>query len=1108
VSPAPVRGAPVSIQGPPPDAEARERIRSALDVNLLVEAGAGSGKTTSLVDRLMAYVARGEAVDRLAAVTFTRKAAGELRERFQLALEKAAREARDRATGGDTAAPAEAERYEQALTGLDGAFLGTIHAFCARLLRERPIAAGIDPSFEEVTEAAWDQLRADFWRRFLEGRVLAADPMVARLLELGVQPTTLGQAFAERIKHPDVDFSSPQTPVPDVAAVRTRLEKLLDRSDAFLPHEEPEDGWDPLQLTCRALGFSRRAAEWAQPPGFLRELGDLTKSNLGITQKRWSADKDVKAAVKVLAADFLDLLEGPGADLLTQWREHRYPAVLRFLDAAMRDFERERLTSGKLGFEDLLLRSRDLLKNDRGARRELGERYAHLLVDEFQDTDPIQAEICFLLASDPASGDDWRAVALRGGALFVVGDPKQSIYRFRRASFDTYRMVKERFAQCGDVLQLTASFRCAPEIAGFVDAHFRRTFPAADSEEQAAFAPMQPWGAAASAAGRVCYYAFEADAKASRVPELREDAQLLASWIAERMQAGAPAESFLVLTPQVADTTEIVRELGARNVPVSLTGGRFQERDEVAELLVILRALADPDNPVLVAAALESWCFGLSPLDLLEGRDAGLVIGISHPPASDATAAGRALRTLHEWWTRAHAWPLEEVVERILDETGLLALAAASDLGESRAGSLVKLVAALRETSGAASGISGLVETVQDMLAHAEGGAQLRPERRDAVRVMNLHKAKGLEADIVVLAAPADTAEHEPAAHVARSGDAGARSGMLIQDGDDLVAQPPDWAALADREARFQDAERERLLYVAATRAKRELVVARLERRATKAGEARESKALWKPFDVALLGDGAKLACAIAAAPGRQRLSDAADELQARIGAVAARRSAAGRATIGTTSVTRSAKEEQTERRAADADWSASSQGPPVRGRGRAWGSAVHRVIEGLGRGRRGADLLAFARAVAVDERPARTAGAAAADAADPDASAAELAAVAERAWESATAQGPGTAGARFVEWPLAVAETAADGVQRVTEGVVDMAAFDGVSWHVLDWKTEVDDAAWDARVEAYQAQVGRYAAIISRLRGEPVAGRLVRIPPPSAPAPGQERSE
>ena len=1084
---APRAAAAATATAPPPDQEARERIRTALDVNILVEAGAGSGKTASLVDRLMAYVERGDAVETLAAVTFTRKAAAELRERFQFALEAKAREARAKGGAGDAAAAAVADTCDRAVAGLDGAFLGTIHSFCARLLRERPIAAGLDPSFEEVTEAAWALLCGDFWRRWVEGRVIAGDPMVEELRALGVHPTSLQQGFSSRIKYQDVDFPAQPSPRPDVAAVREALERLLDRALPFLPPDEPPAGWDDLQLTCRRMGYLRSQPVWGDEIGFLELLAERA-SKCGVTQNRWSDDLKIKKVVKQLSDDFQVFVGGQVASLLTHWRQHRYPAVVRFLDAALAAFRRERLDAGLLGFEDLLLCARDLLRDDRDARRDLGRRYAHLLVDEFQDTDPVQAEVCFLLASEPESGDDWRSVALRPGALFVVGDPKQSIYRFRRASFDTYKMVKERFNQCGEVLHLTACFRCAPGIAGFVESHFRTALPVDDSEEQAAFAPMQPWGRAATAKGGVSHYTVGTGARTSRESVLAADAENLASWIARRIAQGEPPESFLILTYRRADTTRLVRELGERNVPVVLSGGKFEERSELAELLVVLRALADPDNQVLVAAALEGWCFGLSPLDLLTALDDGLSLTVSQPPSRADSAAGRALERMHGWWLRSQAWPLEEAVERLLDETGLLAFAAASELGEARAGALTRLVASLRETAGFGSGLPGLVEAVEESLAGAEGGVQLRPERRGAVRVMNLHKAKGLEGEIVVLAAPAEEKKHEPTEHVARTDANGPGSGLLISDDKTVIAQPVGWADMAEAEARFAAAEEERLRYVAATRARRELVVARWEKTYA-SGKVQLGESYWAPFEAALQKQGSGIPMVVDAPAGRQRLELPADALHARIAQVDAARAAAGRKTMTTTSVTRSAKSELAEFRAEDATWAATPSAVEFRGRGRAWGSAVHRVIEGMGRGRAGQSLRAFAAAVAVDE------GLAAASA-EADKVADELVAVAQRVSATAPASLREPAAVRQVEWKVAVSEKDESGVEHVTEGVIDAAVYDGRAWQVLDWKTDdVDEPTWASRAVGYQAQVDRYAKIVARLHGTPAAGSIVRTP-------------
>jgi ATP-dependent helicase/nuclease subunit A len=1079
---------------PPPDQAARDRIRTALDANILVEAGAGAGKTTSLVDRLMAYVERGDPVESLAAVTFTRKAAAELRERFQVRLEARARETRARADAGDAEAAVAASRCETALASLDGALLGTIHSFCARLLRERPIAAGLDPSFEEVEDVAWQQLRDDFWRRWVEERVLADDPAVAELRALGVHPTELGGGFAEVITYPDVDFTAPPVPRPDVAAARAGLEKLLAEALKLLPDDEPADGWDPLQMRCRRLRYQRSRPSWGEDLGFLEALAELCGASTSVTQKRWSMDPTTKKAAGALKKDFDAFITGAGGALLAAWTEYRYPTVLRFLNAATGAFERERRRTGKLGFGDLLLGARDLLRDDADARRELGRRYAHLLVDEFQDTDPIQAEVCFLLAADPDSGGDWRTVELRPGALFVVGDPKQSIYRFRRASFDTYRAVKERFRKAGEVLELVACFRCAPAIAGFVEAHFRTSLPAEDADEQAKFAPITPWGAAAGVPGSVAHYAVTVAAKrAGRGTVLPADATQLASWIARRVADGTAPESFLVLTYRRADTALLARELGERNVPVSLTGGNLEERDELAELLVILRALADPDNPVQVAAALEGWCFGLSPLDLLNGRDAGLRFGISQPPDALDADAGRALGRLHEWWERSRSWPAEEVIERLLDETGLLAHAAASDLGEVRAGALLRLAAALRDASASAGGLAGLVEAVERSLAESEGGVQLRPERRDAVRVMNLHKAKGLEADVVVLAAPAGESEHEVVRHVARGGAGGGRSGFLIRNGKQVIAQPAGWDEMAAVEARYLAAEEERLRYVAATRAKRELVVARLEKTYAD-GHVEVGGAHWVPFEPSLQAKGVALELAAQLPEGRRPLGRSAEDILAKVAAVSSARAGAGRATATVTSVTRSSKEELAELRRDDRAWGAGTEATELRGRGRAWGRAVHRVIEGLGRGRDGDGLRAFSLAVALDEGLA-------ASTAEAGTVVEELIAVAQRTWDAHLGPAGGAAAIRRFEWPVALTETGPDGVRTVTEGVLDTALFDGQAWRVLDWKTdEVDDAEWAGRLTGYQGQVARYAEILTRLRGEAATGTIVRTPGPSDP--------
>ena len=197
----------------PPDQAARERILHDLDTNILVEAGAGSGKTTAMVGRMIQLIRTGNAhVEEIAAVTFTRKAAAELKERFQEQLEEAFREIQ---SGVIESSAEERERLAQALRDLDRCYVGTIHSFCGRLLRERPLEAGVPPSFQEVSGVEEDRRRAEAWSEFLER--LATRPashLLRRLAQVGLRPMQLRALFRELSDNPDVHFPARAVPLP------------------------------------------------------------------------------------------------------------------------------------------------------------------------------------------------------------------------------------------------------------------------------------------------------------------------------------------------------------------------------------------------------------------------------------------------------------------------------------------------------------------------------------------------------------------------------------------------------------------------------------------------------------------------------------------------------------------------------------------------------------------------------------------------------------------------------------------------------------------------------------------------------------------------------
>ena len=1054
----------------PVDQSARDSIRDDLDTNFLIEAGAGSGKTTALVGRMLSLIRAGLAVERIAAVTFTRKAAAELREKFQVALEEEVR---------DAASPELKARSEVALANLDAGFIGTIHAFCGRLLRDQALEAGVVPTFEEVDETEFAGLVDEFWGRWVERCRLEDNPALTRLAELGSAPAELLKGFKTLVENPDVTFPHAPAPAPDPAPCRARLAQLLDLADAMMPKDEPGLGWDNLQALVRRYRYLAAVGEMETLPAFAAALALLTESGSKVTQNRWAGLKEGKAAAKELGIRFEEFRTTLAADFLRAWYVHRYAVVIDILQSAIEEFGAERRTHGTLGFQDLLSLAANLLRTSDAARTSLGRQYQRLLVDEFQDTDPIQAAVCFLLASDASEGRDWRAVTPRPGALFVVGDPKQSIYRFRRADLETYAAAKEQFSRCGEVLQLTENFRSSKPVEEFVNDRFKDVF-VADTPGQAPFAPMHTSNPTGKYDG---IYHYDVDLGSDRVTRdniLSWEAPRLAGWIAQRIQSGErKPEDFLVLSYQRKAVGPLARALANWNIPVATAGAEVPQERELGDLLLVLKLLADPENSVLVVAVLEGLFFGLSPADLFDAKQQGIEFTLLSPPANTAHKVGAALAQLQRWLDASRLLPADLVLERILDGTGLLAWSAGLDLGDARAGLLLHLVDAVRTESTLGAGdLRGAIDAIERELETPDTSSNLRPDRGGAVRVMNLHKAKGLEAEVVVLACPWDLEEYPPLIHVRRD-ETGAVGYLHITDDEgDTIAHPAGWDEVEAQESILLQYERERLRYVATTRARGELVVARLKK-SNKDGP-REDQSIWAPLHPALARHGKAIELVPQEPPGRETLQRTAVELGAEVASAVARLQGAMVSSETTTSVTA----------AVHKPWADDSGDEHVRARrnkGMAWGSAVHRAIEGLGRGRTGENLKSYLRAVVRDEELGVTSEEIAAKGEKLFALLEQLRATPE--WKALMASGD-----RRFECRVARCEDGPNG-RVLTEGTLDAAFIQDGAWTVLDWKTDaVADDEWKAREAGYKAQVGRYAEVLAALGQKAGNGRVVRV--------------
>ncbi|MDH3270987.1 MAG: UvrD-helicase domain-containing protein [Gemmatimonadota bacterium] len=1141
------------IDLPLPDQAARGSISGDLDANVLVEAGAGSGKTTELVARLVALVSTGTAtVDDVAAVTFTRKAAAELRERFQAAIEQRLRAARAAAEADELVV----ERLSTALSDVDRAFIGTIHSFCARLLRERPLEVGLDPGFKELPVEERIPLRRRFWDSYLERLARDSDPALEDLSRAGLPPSSLFGLFDRLVENPDVDFPVDSADPPSAAElhpIRAVLDEIVDRGWELMDEVPPQRGWDSLQRKIRRLHFEREVTGWKEPADLFTAIAllckDASSNGHSTTLNRWR-DKEMARAVKDRANEF-GHGDTPAHRVVDQWYAHRYALAVRLGREAARAFAEHRLRAGKLDFQDLLVLTARLLRTNPDVRRQLGRRYRRLLVDEFQDTDPLQAEIMLLLSSEPdteyqepAEGGvaDWRTVVPRPGALFVVGDPKQSIYRFRRADIQLYGFVRDRFADFGEVVSLSSNFRSRPSIGDLVNQLFDAPdfFPRRATLEQAPFERLDT-RPPSEAVPREGVFVYTLDPRGSRKDEAAaDDGARIGSWIRRRIDAGERrASDFLILTRGRGQLAVYARALEAYGLPVEVTGAGIGVEDELRELQIVLGCMIDPTDPVRVISALIGLFFGIDYERLVDHRLNGGSFDVMAPGDLGHPDVLTGLRRLHGWWRASVAEPADVFVSRLASELGLLPLAASGDLGALRAGALLYALDAVRTAAlGGDSSLPGALEALGAALDLTEAEAPLEPGRSDALRLMNLHQAKGLEGTVVVLADPTDRPTFRPDVHLSRGSDGSALGYLRVTEaaagfraGEDL-ARPLGWAGREADEQRFENAEEVRLLYVAVTRAREELVIARWP-------EGRGSSS-WEPLDRWLDTSADALELSIDEPMPRDPVTLTPDQIATASRDAAESMLESGRPTYRHTTVTELAKS-GTGPGAGEAKRPATVRDEDAQLRGFSWGSAVHgalavavtdptdealraacrnlliehqRPLDEHGEPTELRELLELVRAVSGSElwRRARAADRSFAEVpfAVPDVDAGSP--PADRApVPSASRPEPSKRQLDLFgsDSDLAIEEErtpgAADGgvgvparstehtARTVLEGVIDLVFKESDGWVIADYKTDVGtDPDFPAREQAYRRQVELYADAWRRLTGDPVKERVL----------------
>ncbi len=794
------------------DGYERERVATDFGANLVVEAGAGTGKTTLLVERaFQALVAEGAGVQQLVLVTFMERAAEEIRERLSQRLETALAESE-----GD-----QRERIAAALAHLDRATITTIHGLAQRILAEFAVEARVPIGFGVLDAFDAERRWAECWRRWVStARSKASASTMRELLGLGESLATLAE-FAHTMSASDAgEGIRGGRPRPDLAAFCRRWAASLSTWCAGLEGVAARDdrGRRQAEELAAKLAYLSGVAGEAQ-------AGAILEWNHGFrlagNQKDWRP-KDRLREQKALLGEFRQELAAVQQEYADFLLEHWYRAMI---DDWLPFWRRFRFQRGYLLFDDLLREARSLLAENPRVRHVLFRRWRYILVDEFQDTDPIQSELLFRLAGEPAS-DDWRTAAIPPGRLFVVGDVKQSIYRFRGADVETFQAMRSTIVeQGGEVLKIRQNFRSDRAVTEFVNAVFHARMPAATDPERPYWATYDPLVAAIhrTPEDRVWWLGGPGP------KALRERRQREADWtalaISTAVQGGWPVwdptaggvrpityRDIAVLVPNRTGISEYRAVFQQREIPLASIGGvGFFEQDEIRGFSALLTLVVDPDNAIAWLAFLASPWVGASHAQLEDHvRAAGAL-----SEGSDDTV-GRWVQQIGGWLAQRDGWLPVDVFDALHDASGLSQ--ALKQRGDRQALANLDKLRELARSYGGAWGLADFESWLKMRVTAGEPEAEgVVEDIGDAVQLSTVHQAKGLEWPMCVVTNW--HLERRPLPRLLRDAKTGAVGWRTSH------FESGDYASLKAGAVDREEAERVRLWYVALTRARDYLVV-------------------------------------------------------------------------------------------------------------------------------------------------------------------------------------------------------------------------------------------------------------------------------------------
>ena len=848
------------------DNDARLAAICAHQRSILVEAGAGSGKTAVMAGRIAMMLAEGVAPQSIAAVTFTELAASELLSRVRefvtdLLAGKVAAELRIALPEGLSSA--QRTHLARAATAIDEITCSTIHGFCQRLIKPYPAEADIDPGAAIIDRTQGDLGFLEIVDSWLRERLSGSrEGLIAEMVLHDTRPSVdLIHRIAQSVRRRR-GLLAPRAS--DLGPLLTQLRRVVQGFLTFQSGAAAAEAETATLVGCfRELVDALAEADLATPAGLIgllvaRPSEELvTKSGTFRIYKR--KGKWVEAARRAglskadgerlnneatghydaCRASWTALQQAAASRALAVLIEDTKPILERY-----RDYKRG---SAQLDFDDLVFAARDLLRDHEPVRRALGQRFRYVLVDEFQDTDPLQTEIFWRLCGEPPAPDaHWSQFRIRPGALFLVGDPKQAIYRFRGADVSAYVEARTAFRQQDgeSLLSISTNFRSRASILTFVNERFQALLSAVG---QPGFTALDSFHD--DPTGRLCVAALDikvADEQGDASAEQQRDAEaegvaelcarLIGHWqVHDRrngQQRACQPGDIALLAPTSKDLWRYEEALERRGIPVATQAGKgLFRRQEIQDLIALTRVLADRRDTLALGALLRGPLVGLAEEELLDigwalprSEDAPedirhLTLGVDASLVQHRLAA-ETLVKLQSLYKHSNNTTPHELLSQAVDVFRVRPLLLARHRGQAeRALANLDLYLSLA-TGYAVRGLQAFAEAMTAAWADEESTVEGRPDaQEESVALFTMHAAKGLEWPVII---PVNT----------MTGVLGPDSAVVDRGTDTffcpiLGIAPEGHEAVLEAEKEELTRERIRLWYVATTRARELLILPR-----------------------------------------------------------------------------------------------------------------------------------------------------------------------------------------------------------------------------------------------------------------------------------------